>query len=209
MNLNPITREEKFLAKAGGEDVGELKPITRREKFLDRIAGGGGNYFIEVSSKIPLNIEWDGDKNNSLHTIDMGEMGYACKVADFVITDDEFKTCTGVVSVDNGTTETTNLADIWEGATPIGENTMLLAIMIVRNPAQMSEMMGGLVFEEGIYFMATYDDGHFAYPSNLKSDTVKVDGGTAEQLDPKYLPEEVATKEYVNAVLGGIENGTY
>lgn len=42
MSLNPITREEKFLAKAGGEDVGELKPITRREKFLDRIAGGGG-----------------------------------------------------------------------------------------------------------------------------------------------------------------------
>lgn len=42
MSLKPITREEMFLAKAGGEDVGELKPITRREKFLDRIAGGGG-----------------------------------------------------------------------------------------------------------------------------------------------------------------------
>lgn len=42
MSLNPITREEKFLAKAGGEDVGELKPITRREQFLDRLAGGGG-----------------------------------------------------------------------------------------------------------------------------------------------------------------------
>jgi hypothetical protein len=41
MSLNPITREEKFLAKAGGEDVGELKPITRKEKFLDRIARGG------------------------------------------------------------------------------------------------------------------------------------------------------------------------
>lgn len=41
MSLNPITREEKFLAKAGGEDVGELKPITRKEMFLDRLAGGG------------------------------------------------------------------------------------------------------------------------------------------------------------------------
>ena len=41
MSLNPITREEKFLAKAGGEDVGELKPITRREKFLAKLAGGG------------------------------------------------------------------------------------------------------------------------------------------------------------------------
>lgn len=41
MSLNPITREEKFLAKAGGEDVGELKPITRREQFLAKLAGGG------------------------------------------------------------------------------------------------------------------------------------------------------------------------
>ena len=49
MSLNPITREEKFLAKAGGEDVGELKPITRREQFLDRLAGGGGVMLVNVA----------------------------------------------------------------------------------------------------------------------------------------------------------------
>lgn len=40
--MEPITRKEKFLAKAAGDDVGELTPITREEYFIDRIPGGGG-----------------------------------------------------------------------------------------------------------------------------------------------------------------------
>lgn len=51
MSLNPITREEKFLAKAGGEDVGELKPITRKEKFLDKIAGGSGGGITQADKE--------------------------------------------------------------------------------------------------------------------------------------------------------------
>ena len=45
MALEPITREEKFMAMAAGEDVGKLTPITRQEMFLKQIAdsaGGGG-----------------------------------------------------------------------------------------------------------------------------------------------------------------------
>lgn len=40
-HMQPITREEKFLAKAAGMDVGTLKPITRKEMFLSQISGGG------------------------------------------------------------------------------------------------------------------------------------------------------------------------
>lgn len=40
--MEPITRKEKFLAKAGGQDVGELEPITREEYFISQIGGGGG-----------------------------------------------------------------------------------------------------------------------------------------------------------------------
>jgi hypothetical protein len=44
--LTPITREEHFLAKAGGQDVEVPTPITRRETFLqgviDAIGSGGG-----------------------------------------------------------------------------------------------------------------------------------------------------------------------
>lgn len=45
--MEPITRQEKFLAKAAGQDVTTPKPITRVEKFLqnliDHIASIGSN----------------------------------------------------------------------------------------------------------------------------------------------------------------------
>lgn len=43
--IEPITREEMFLAKAGGQDVETPEPITRREKLLQGIIdnGGGGS----------------------------------------------------------------------------------------------------------------------------------------------------------------------
>ena len=44
--LTPITREEIFLAKAGGQNVVTPTPITRKETFLQAIidngSGGGG-----------------------------------------------------------------------------------------------------------------------------------------------------------------------
>ena len=46
LNIKPITREEMFLAKAGGQDVETPEPITRREKLLQGIidnGGGGGS----------------------------------------------------------------------------------------------------------------------------------------------------------------------
>ena len=41
-SLIPITREEMFLAKAGGQDVQTPTPITRKEMFLQKIAENGG-----------------------------------------------------------------------------------------------------------------------------------------------------------------------
>lgn len=38
--LNAITRKEKFLAKAAGQDVETPEPITREEMFLSKIVGG-------------------------------------------------------------------------------------------------------------------------------------------------------------------------
>ena len=50
MTVKPITREEKFLAKAGGQNVETPEPITRKEMFLDAVAkndgGGGSSEFI-------------------------------------------------------------------------------------------------------------------------------------------------------------------
>ena len=52
--LNPITREEQFLAKAAGYDVEPPKPITRTEMFLQKISdrpgtGGGGDVDMGVT----------------------------------------------------------------------------------------------------------------------------------------------------------------
>lgn len=40
--LNPITREEMFLAAASGQNIELPEPITRTEMFLAKIAAGGG-----------------------------------------------------------------------------------------------------------------------------------------------------------------------
>lgn len=42
-SLEPITREEMFLAKAAGMDVDTPEPITRREMFLSMIQPGDGS----------------------------------------------------------------------------------------------------------------------------------------------------------------------
>lgn len=54
MANEPITREEMFLAKAGGQDVKTPEPITRREKLLQGIIdnGGGGGAFV-------VNVLWN------------------------------------------------------------------------------------------------------------------------------------------------------
>ena len=81
MAIEPITREEKLMAKASGEDVPELKPITRREMFLAK-AGGQD---IEVPTPITReemflqkiaengggsggssDVEWVGDGNTHI-----------------------------------------------------------------------------------------------------------------------------------------------
>ena len=40
--MEAITRKEKFLAKAAGQDIETPTPITREEIFLSKIGAGGG-----------------------------------------------------------------------------------------------------------------------------------------------------------------------
>ena len=51
----PITREEKYLAKAGGMDVETPEPITRREQYLDVIAEGGGSSPTLITKSVTQN----------------------------------------------------------------------------------------------------------------------------------------------------------
>lgn len=63
MVLEPITREEHYLAKASGQNVQTPTPITRQEMFLDAIAkretGGGsgsGGASIDVTAQVGQTI---------------------------------------------------------------------------------------------------------------------------------------------------------
>lgn len=43
MEIEPVTREEMYLAKAAGQNVKTPEPITRKEMFLDAVARNGGS----------------------------------------------------------------------------------------------------------------------------------------------------------------------
>lgn len=68
MALEPITREEKFMAMAAGEAVGKLTPITRQEMFLKQIAdsagGGGGGGTGGDGGTVSLSYEQVFDHNS-------------------------------------------------------------------------------------------------------------------------------------------------
>ncbi len=55
--MDPITRKETFLAKAGGQDVTTPTPVTREEFFLNEIAKGGG----DERTVVPVTFEWDAE----------------------------------------------------------------------------------------------------------------------------------------------------
>lgn len=46
MAIEPITRREMFMAKAGGQDINTPTPITREEMFLSQIGGFGGGAYV-------------------------------------------------------------------------------------------------------------------------------------------------------------------
>lgn len=66
-DLTPITRKEKYLAKAGGQEVTlPPYPITREEMYLEKIANGGGGTddYSDLSNKPKINnVTLDGNKS--------------------------------------------------------------------------------------------------------------------------------------------------
>ena len=55
--MEPITRKEKFLAKAGGQNVELPNPVTREEMFLAAI--GGGKFVVYIMEDDNGNLVFD------------------------------------------------------------------------------------------------------------------------------------------------------
>lgn len=68
---------------------------------------------------------------------------------------------------------------------------------------------GGITLTRGIWLpYRAYPTGTY-YISKLEAVEPVFESTVITPLDPKYLPETVATKTFVEELLGGIENGTY
>lgn len=99
-NIKPITREEMFLAKAGGQDVETPEPITRREKLLKGIidngggggstGGGGGEYNakIGIGDAIASNAFMNSTNIVKINDTTIKKIGYG-----------SFKNCTNLQEV--------------------------------------------------------------------------------------------------------------
>ena len=61
--MEPITRKEKFLAKAGGQNIELPNPVTREEMFLAAIGGtSGGRGWVE-HKEVTVECKADAEEN--------------------------------------------------------------------------------------------------------------------------------------------------
>ncbi len=74
MALEPITREEIFMAKAGGQNVETPEPITRKEQFLAAIAGNSGSGGGGTNSDV-VHIGAEAPTDNAALWVDTDEEG--------------------------------------------------------------------------------------------------------------------------------------
>lgn len=83
--MDPITRKETFLAKAGGQDVTTPTPVTREEYFLNEIAkgggGSGGGVLVVTDTNGTLDKTWqeiyDADFAVVVQSVPAGKKKYA------------------------------------------------------------------------------------------------------------------------------------
>ena len=204
MAIEPITRKEKFLAKAGGQSVEELKPITREEMFLSKIVGGGsggGNadwnasegeegyvknrtHYVEtIVVNEPLNITWDGNTEGLVSA----DVYY--KISDAILTDEQIKTITEI----NNNGGQYVVSDNWDTLLSYGDVTPDLVAtsdcIYVRKAGV--EFYGMSFPEPGIYAVS---NGGYYIASITTTEPVEYPKVVVKKLDKKFLPDIIFTR---------------
>lgn len=87
--LNPVTREEMFLAKAAGQNTPELTPITRVERFLQNLidhvksigsggGSGGGAFYVTITGGDNVGYTADKTVAEITEAYEAGRPVFAC-----------------------------------------------------------------------------------------------------------------------------------
>lgn len=187
--MNPITRKETFLAKAGGQSVSTPKPITREEMFLQRIAenggtGGGASSWNDLTDR-PFYSEPGEVLPETTVEIDP-EMGMAALPDMAIHAGDE---CTIKY---NGTEYVCKCVDMGDGALALGN----WGVLDEENPVDTGEP----------FVLAKANDGNGTLVwcvvplDGSASVTLAVDGQIVKKIENKYLDEKWIQKTVTKAV---------
>lgn len=132
----------------------------------------------------PLNITWDGNTDG---LVSVG--GVFCKVSDIVLTDDQLKLCTVMLS--NGTTAP--IVDIWDDAMAT-EDCMITQLVACSRTA--GATFEDMTFpEKGIYF--GYSGSDIYVSSLVTADSIEYTKTVVHKIDKKYLPDNIGGIKYV------------
>ena len=154
-----------------------------------------------------LNITFNGDYENYEHilAIDSGSIQlYLIKMSDNIISHEDLNNCTITIAQYNeGNFEYTdyNASEqfVLNGNNSMGNGSNFS--FIIRDNE--SEIVPNVVLSKGIWFFAHIDNNELTvYASSLTSDSVMMEtGGEIKQLDEKFLPDNIARLDYVDAGL--------
>lgn len=178
--MEPITRKEKFMAKAGGQNVKTPEPITREEKFLAQIRGGGGvSSWNDLTDK-PFYEETGGVVLPEAAWQFNAEQGTFFTTHEFTVEPGKQYT------VKHNGTEYNTLCQEWYEGFLLGNFSLLEAgddtgepfVMIVTYP-ELVEAIGG------IYAMAIDVSGATEFVVSIVGDVLK-------KLDPKFVPRTIS-----------------
>lgn len=188
--MDPITRKEMFLAKAGGQDVNTPPPITREEMFLNKIGAPSWNDLKDKPfGEMPTGgdtLYWDGNTEGLVEVV--SDVGNFYKVSDVVLTEEELLNdvadSLGAGSLrcgnEGGFTFKSSSKDETSGMfAELGFGVIAEYIFCASTDNYEIPAFGTILPEKGIYFRA--DIRYFYVATCTRFPKIK-------KIDQKYLP---------------------
>lgn len=237
--MEPITREETYLAKAAGQNVKTPEPITRVEHFLknlidhiSQIGNGGGGGSGGSGSTESVQSDWNQNdpaasdyvKNRTHYEEGSGEEILPETELSFVSAHGYYMAATIVdpTKIVGGQLYTM----LWDGIEYKSESFVMSSVLpdgvttyeipCIGNPKFGGKEDNGIPFYACNVFSGGLTDTFTVITdSTEETHTLSISYGstTIKTIDEKFIPDTIARVENVttmiNEALGAIENGSY